>query len=218
MPLRPRERYRQTGPDPHDTEQLLALVLGTGVRGHSTRTMARRLLQEFGGVRGIASAPPGALAVVEGVGEARAVRVHAACALADRVVRREVEVLRVRDAASAWRALRPGLDGLEHEELHAAYVDRRGRLLHVRALTRGSPQFTIVDPAQVLRPAVQLGAAGVVLAHNHPSGDPTPSAQDVATTSRVQQAAEVLNIRLLDHLVLGGGRFVSLAEQGHLVG
>jgi len=90
-------------------------------------------------------------------------------------------------------------------------------VLHLRRLTVGNDALTIVDPRQVLRPAVQLSASSVVVAHNHPSGDPTPSREDLEVTARLAHAARIVGVRLLDHLVLGAGRFVSLAEQGQLL-
>jgi len=154
---------------------------------------------------------------VVGLGQARAVRIHAACSLAQRASRSRRPGIRVVDASTAWRVLRPGLEHLEHEELHALYLDRGGRVLHLRRLTVGNDALTIVDPRQVLRPAVQLSASSVVVAHNHPSGDPTPSREDREVTARLAHAARIVGVRLLDHLVLGAGRFVSLAEQGQLL-
>ncbi len=213
----PRERYQAFGPGGLGDVDLLALVLGTGVSGHSARAIATSLVEEFGGVAGIAAAPPGALERVQGLGVARAVRVHAACALGEHLARHRRPRLRVQDAASAWRLMRSVMEHLEHEELHAAYLDRRGRVLHLRRVTAGNDALTIVDPRQILRPAIQLGACSLVVAHNHPSGDPTPSAQDVEVTVRLARAADIVGVRLLDHLVLGAGRFVSLAEQGALI-
>ncbi len=210
----PRERYLAHGSEGLGEVELLALVLGTGVRGRSAHSIAAQLIEDFGGVLGVASAPPGALTVVVGLGHARAVRVHAACSVALRVVRSPRPAIRVCDAHAAWRVLRSGLEHLDHEELHALYLDRGGRVLHQRRLTAGNDALTIVDPRQVLRPAVQLGASSVLVAHNHPSGDPTPSREDREVTGRLAHAARIVGVRLLDHLVVGSGCFVSLAEQG----
>jgi DNA repair protein RadC len=213
----PRERYTLDGPEGFGDADLLALVLGTGSGGRSVRGIAADLLDTYGGVAQIASSPVRALTRVPGVGPARAVRVHAACALARRRERSHPRA-RVHDAESAWRLLRPALDELDHEQLHALYLDRRGGVLDRRRLTQGNDGYTIVDPRQVLRPAVQLGACALIVAHNHPSGDPTPSDGDRSCTWRLAAAAEVLGMRLLDHLVLGGGTYVSMAEQGELEG
>ncbi len=213
----PRERYALDGPEGFGDADLLALVLGTGAGGRSVRGIAGELMDTYGGIHQIAASPVGALTQVAGLGPARAVRVHAACALARRRERPGART-RVSDAESAWRILRADLEELDHEELHALYLDRRGRLLARRKLTQGNDGYTIVDPRQVLRPAVQLGACGVIVAHNHPSGDPTPSDGDRSCTWRLAAASELLGVRLLDHLVLGHGTYVSLAEEGELEG
>jgi DNA repair protein RadC len=212
--MQQRERYAVDGPEQYGAVELLALVLGTGAAGRSTRAIAADLLDKFDGVHGLAHAPVEALTHVSGVGLARAVRVHAACALARRGDR--AETAQITEPRDAERVLAGALRGLPHEELHALYLARRGRLLAHRRLTRGNDRLTIVDPRQVLRPAVQLGAVAVVLGHNHPSGDPTPSAQDLACTERVGAAAAVLGVQLVDHVVVGATRCVSLAAEGLL--
>lgn len=211
----PRERYALEGPTDFGEVELLALVVGTGTAERSSRQIALALLERFGDVDGLAAAPVQALTAISGVGMARAVRVHAACTLGRRA-RRVPPGAAVRNAQQAWQVLRGRMEGLPHEELHALYLDRRGRPLGRLCLTRGSAAFTIVDPRQILRPAVELGASGLILAHNHPSGDPTPSDEDRGCTRRVEQAARTLGVSLLDHLVLGRDSYVSLAELGVL--
>ena len=214
-PLRPRERYTIEGPDHFDDAELLALVLGTGTGGRSAVQIARDLLDRFGGFSGLRQAPPGALAGVLGVGQARAVRVHAACAMARGGLRRPPPT-RVLTPEQAWGFFAPRVAELEREELHALYLGRRGRVLSWRSLTVGNDSFTIVDPRQILRPAIRAGALSIILAHNHPSGDPAPSDADRRCTRRVAQAGQLLGVALLDHLVIGEDGFTSLAEQGEL--
>ena len=196
--------------EPVGDVELLALILGLDAGGRGTRETAGELLDRFGGVLGIAATPVHALTEVHGVGLARAVQVHAACVLAARPRTRVRHDLRVTCAEEAWRVLREGLEFLEVEELHALYIDRRGRPLERRRISMGSDSQTIVDPRRVMRPAVQLGAPAVIVAHNHPSGDPTPSEADVDVTRRLREAGDVLGIRLLDHLVIGDGTFRSV--------
>ncbi|HJN76270.1 MAG TPA: DNA repair protein RadC [Myxococcota bacterium] len=200
-----RERYI-LGSHCGDVE-LLALVLGTMAGGRGTREVAGELIDRFGGVRGIATTPVVALTEVHGIGEARAIRIHAACALAARPRARIRPDRTVTSPDDAWLHLREGLEHLDVEELHALYLDRRGRPLARRRISVGNDASTIVDPRQVLRPAIQLGAASVIVAHNHPSGDPEPSDADLDVTRRLRAAAEVLGVRLLDHLVIGDGDF-----------
>jgi len=114
----------------------------------------------------------------------------------------------------AWRQLRERLEHLDVEELHALYLDRRARPLAIRRLSVGNDSSTIVDPRQVFRPAIQLGACSVIAAHNHPSGDPSPSAEDRAVTLRLMEAGELLGVPLLDHLVIGAGTFARVDVGG----
>jgi DNA repair protein RadC len=215
--LRPRERYSHHGATRFGDAELLALIIGTGTAGLSALEIGAALLSRYGGVAALASAQVADLQRQPGLGLARAVRVHAALALG----RRSLDVSGdptqpVRSPDDAHAQLGPGLRALPDEELHALYLDRRHRPRARRMLTRGSDGFTVVDPRQVFRPAVSLGASAVVLAHNHPSGDPTPSAQDREVTRRVAAAGRILGIALLDHLVIGDTDYVSLAEWGEL--
>lgn len=213
--MQAREQYGVTGPDELGDIELIALVLGTGAGGRTVRAIATELVERHGTVKAMASASAGALAAVRGVGPARAVRLHAGLTLGLRAARQLPSLEEpVRDAAGAARWFVPALGDRVTEELHALFLDRRNRPLAYRHLTRGSDRFTVVDPRQVMRIAVELGAHAVLVAHNHPSGDPEPSAEDLAVTRRLKQAGEVLGVNVLDHLVIGGTRWVSLAERG----
>ncbi len=211
-----RERYRVDGPQTFGDAELVALVLGTGSAGRSSLEIAASLLDQFGGLSGLARRQPHELCQVGGVGAERAVRVHAALEIGRRALEPPEPQEPVCSPVHAWRVLAPALTGLQDEELHALYLDRRRRPIARRRLTRGSDAFTVVDPRQVFRVAVGVGASGVILAHNHPSGDPTPSPQDRDITDRVARAGRVLGIPLLDHLVVGAAEWRSLAEEGSL--
>lgn len=213
----PRERYASTGPDGQGDAELLALVIGTAAGGRSALAIAHALLDRFQGVRGVREAPLAALAGVAGIGPARAVRIHAALHLGGRAARpRLVRGTRLATPHDAWRLLSPRLLPLPVEELHALYLDRRHRLLAHVVVSRGNDHLTVVDPRAVFRPALQVGAAAVVVAHNHPSGDPEPSPEDLAVTRRLARAGHVLAVQLADHLVIADGGWTSLAERGHI--
>ena len=215
--MRPRERYRHHGPASFGDAELLALVLGTGAGGCSALGIAAGLLDRHGDLAGVAEAPVEALARQVGIGPARAVQLHAALQAGRRSAAGRVDLERpVCTPRDAWEHLGPLLGPLDAEELHALYLDRRRRPCGHRRLTRGNDGFTVVDPRQVFRPAVAFRAHALVLAHNHPSGDPTPSAQDREVTRRVGAAGRILGIALLDHLVVAGTRWVSLAERGEV--
>lgn len=215
--MRPRERYTLFGPERFTDTELLALIIGLGAAGQSSQELAGALLARFGDLSSLAAAPVEAIRAVPGIGPARAVRLHAAlqagCRAARASRRGEPVVLCPEDA---WELLRPGLEGQESEELHALYLNRRRQVLALRPLTRGTDSQTLVEPRQVFRLAVQCGASGVIVAHNHPSGDPSPSGQDLDITRRLVSAGRLLGIELVDHLILGGDGFVSLQRDGHM--
>lgn len=206
----PLERYAVEGPESFGEIDLLALVLG----GPGAEGLALALLERFGGPDGLASAPVAALAQVPGVGPRGAVRVHAACQLARRGRRSRGRYARTPEEAA--HSLRGVVEGLPHEEAHGLFLNTRGRILALRRISSGSDRLTVLDPRQVLRPAVELGAMAVVLAHNHPSGDPTPSHEDLSITRRIAAAADVLGVQLADHLIFGEDSYVSMAELGIL--
>lgn len=214
--MRRRERYAADGPGRLGDAELVALVLETGSARRTALAIAADLVDRFDGLGGLARRQPQELVDVPGVGLARAVRLHAALELGRRAVGPPLDLDPVTSPELAYALLGPALQGLPDEELHGLYLDRRRRPVARRRLTRGSDGFTVVDPRQVYRIAVGVGAAAVILAHNHPSGDPTPSSQDRDVTERVARAGRVLGIPLLDHLVVGAGRYASFAAAGEL--
>lgn len=206
--------YERVGPEACTDTDLIALVLGGG-GGRGARTLASDLLDRHGPPNRLLRLPPQRLAGIPGLGPQRAVRLHAALALGARAARQVSDApATVTSTADAARWLQPGLAGLPHEELHALYLDRRHRPLTRRLLSRGSPEATVVDPADIVRPALELGAAAFILAHNHPSGDPEPSREDIEATTRVAEGAALFRITLLDHLIVAGERVLSLRERG----
>ncbi len=213
----PRERYLLAGPDGSGPADLVALVLGTGAGGRTARGIASDLLDRFGGLRGIAAASPAALAGVRGVGPARAIRLHAGLVLGQRAATEaRVNTVPVTTPAGAAEWFLPALDGLDHEEFHALYLDKRLRPLGYRRLSSGNDAYTVVDPRQVFRPGIEVGAGGVIVGHNHPSGDPEPSDADRQATRVLARAGQLIGIEVRDHLVVGGGNWVSLATRGEL--
>lgn len=211
----PRESWLKSGSSVCDRE-LVALILGTGTAGRSAVDVADAILERFGGLWGLARAETAELEHLDGVGPVRAMRLHAALEAGRRSLQPREAAPLIRTPHDAWRQLSSFLPARRDEELHALYVDRRRRLIAARALTRGSDGFTVVDPRQVFRVAVGLSAHAVILAHNHPSGDPTPSEQDREITRRVAAAGRMLGIQLLDHIIIGTEGWRSLAHEGLL--
>lgn len=209
-----RERYWSEGPGSLGDAELVALILETGAGGRTALAIATDLVERAGGLTGLAAMEPHEWLCVDGIGQARAVRIHAALALGRRAAAAPGRGDVVTTADQAFAVLGPPLRGLRDEELHALFLDRRHRPLAHRRITRGSDALTVVEPRQVYRLAVGVGAAAVILAHNHPSGDATPSAQDRDVTERMGRAGRVLGIQLLDHLVVGAASYVALGGGG----
>jgi DNA repair protein RadC len=212
-----RERYLVEGPDLLGDSELLALVIGPGNARRGALEVASAALTRLGGMASLARSLPQELEEIDGLGIAAAVRLHAAMELGRRALREPpARGAFIGSPPAAWSLFGPRLAHLPHEELHAAFLDRRKRVIAVRCMTVGTDALTLVDPRQIFHHAVRVGAAAVILAHNHPSGDPEPSEQDRQVTRRVDQAGRTLGVRLVDHLVLAFDRYVSLAERGEL--
>jgi len=209
---KPRERLWRCGtPSISDTE-LIALVLGTGVRDHPVLEVAADLVTSVGGVAALSRASPHELAQITGVGMARAARLAAAFELG----RRAVEVVHHRrtlgSAEDVYRCVASRLAGLSQEVFIAIGVDVRGRLIDIVEVARGSVAHVEVHPREVFRPLVRMAAAGGVAVHNHPAGDLTPSQEDRELTRQLREAGRVLGIPIIDHIIVGDRSFRSLAE------
>jgi len=214
--LQPRERHPRFGAPHLGGTGLLTLVLGTSGQTGREATISQTLLERFGSLAEVANADISELRQVPGIGPSRAVRLSAALQLGRRSLRPDQEQPLIQSALDAYEQLYAELGGRGREMLYALYLNRRKALVGARLLTAGNEAHTIVDPRQVFRPAVRSGACAVIVAHNHPSGDPSPSAQDLAVTRRLAEAGALLGIELLDHLIIGAGTYTSLAEQGLL--
>lgn len=216
---RPRERLAAVGPEVLSAAELVALLLGTGDGKRSALALAESLLARYAsedeptGLRGLADAPGGELADLPGLGPAKVGRLLAARELGRRLAERSgAGPATIASADDAWRLLAPRLEGLDRERFVAVLLSRKHAVLGVEVVAIGTLDATIVHPREVFKPAIRRSAAAVLLAHNHPSGDPTPSPEDHALTRRLLQAADVLGLQVLDHLVIGAGRYVSLRE------
>lgn len=211
-PDRPRERLLRRGANAIPEVELLAILLGTGVRRQPAVAVASALLHSSGGVVPLSRASPRELAQVRGVGAARAARVAAAFELG----RRALETEQRRDSLvrpeDVFHCVAPRLAGLAQEVFLAIGLDVRNGLLDVVEVARGTVASVDVHPREVFRPLVRMAAAGAVLVHNHPSGDPTPSFEDVELTRRLRAVGELLGIPVVDHVVVSDRQFRSINE------
>lgn len=217
---RPRERLHAHRADALATRELLAVVLGSGSSGRSALDLAAGLLARYGGsLRRMGRAEPDDLRSVHGVGPARAASVAAALELGRRAAAEPARAeRRIRAPRDVHRRLGPVLRDRTQEEFWALYLDTQNRVLAERRLTVGLLNTSLVHPREVFAPALAASAASVLLAHNHPSGDPEPSREDVEVTRQLVASGELLGIPVRDHVVLGDGRWVSLMERGVLGG
>ncbi|MGE5233116.1 MAG: RadC family protein [Acidobacteriota bacterium] len=212
---RPRERLLESGEAALSDAELLAVLLRTGRRGASALDVARDLLRESGGLEGLPGLAPPALRR-SGIGPAKSAAVRAAIELGRRLARAQLperDLLGHPAAVARYLTLRYGLP--DQEVMGALYLDTRNRLLGERELFRGTLSRAAAEPRAILKEGLLRGAAGVVVFHTHPSGDPSPSAEDLAFTRRVAEAGEIVGVRLVDHLVLGtAGAWTSLRQRG----
>ena len=215
---RPRERLRALGAAALTTSELLALLLGTATTGRSaTETASEMLLRAGGSLRRLGQMPIASLTELPGLGEVRALAVHAALEIGRRLAAESVDDGEpMRGPRDVWRFYAPRLEGLTVEEFHVAVLDSQHRLERDVLISRGILNSSLVHPREVFREAIAERAASLVLVHNHPSGDPTPSVDDRAVTSQLVAAGRLLDIPIQDHIVIGRGRFLSFAEAGML--
>ena len=214
---RPRERWLARGPTALSDAELLALLLRVGVRGRNAVELANACLARFGGLAPIFAAEVGAVAALPGIGLARALQLRAAVELSRRAIHEELRERALFDSPGAVRDyLRLTLGSLSAEAFFGLFLDAQHRLLVVEELFRGSLTQTAVYPREIVKRALSLNAAAIVFAHNHPSGVAEPSQADRQLTDVLVRSLDLVDVRVLDHFVVGGPQVVSFAERGWL--
>ncbi len=211
----PRERLRHMGASALKTQELLAIVLRTGTRGENVLHLAERVLNECGGLAGLARKPYDELVKIRGIKGVKAIELAAVLELGHRMIKAApAESDMVKSPADAANLL-SDMSCLEQEVMRTILLDTKNRVLAMPVVYRGSLHTTVIRTTELFREAVRNNCAAIIVAHNHPSGDPTPSPEDVAVTREIVQAGKILDIDVLDHLVIGAGqKFVSLKERG----
>lgn len=212
---RPRERMRKVGAGAVSTAELLAIILRTGTGGENVVRLAERLLAEFGSLPGLSRASITELMNVKGIGEAKASEVKAALELGRRLMASAPEERPVVSSpADAANLLMSEMMFLEQEHLRLVLLDTRNRVLQIPTIYVGSLNTSVVRVGELFRAALKANAAAMIVAHNHPSGDPAPSPEDIQVTRKLVEAGKLMDIEVLDHIVIGHQRFVSLKERG----
>jgi len=222
--LRPREQLLARGCDAMQDDQLLAILLRTGTKGCNVVELSRRLLNTYGSLRELAKASPEELIELKlpGLGTIKAVELSAALEIARRVAKPAPPSQSIQQPAVVAGILRPLVNDLDYEVFLVLPLDRKNRLKgRVVRVSHGTLDAALVHPREVFREAVRISAASVIVAHNHPSGDPTPSAEDVRLTKQLVAAGKVIDIPVLDHIIMGNEvilapGYISLRDKGYL--
>ena len=212
---RPRERLANLGPQALSNAELLAILLRVGVTGENSVQVGQRLLQSFGGLAGLHRAAFEEVCSQRGIGPAKAAQIKAAIELGRRLsLESPEERPAIHSPEDAAALVRYEMSALEQEHLRVMLLDVRNRVLDIVEVYQGSLNTSQVRVGELFKAAIRRNAAAIIIVHNHPSGDPTPSPDDIAITRAIAQAGKLLDIEVLDHLVIGGGRYISLKERG----
>ncbi|HUX86095.1 MAG TPA: DNA repair protein RadC [Chloroflexota bacterium] len=211
---RPRERLLERGPAALSTAELLAILLRTGTVGLMVTDLARDLLREYNGLSGLARVSAQELSQRHGLGPAKAAQLKAALAIAQRLVEEQlVEKPKIASPEDIARLVRVDMAPLEQEQLRILLLDTKNRLLAIRTLYTGSLNQSTVRIAEIFKAAIRENAAAIAVVHNHPSGDPTPSPEDVRVTKLIVEAGQLLDVDVIDHVIIASRGHVSLRER-----
>lgn len=214
---RPRERLLRYGANHLSNQELLAILIGSGTKNESVMDLSKRLLMHFEGLNLLADAAIEELTAIKGIGPAKGVTLLASIELGLRISRyRPTRRYVVRTPEDGAQYVMEEMRSLNQEHFVALFLDTKNQILHQQTIFIGSLNASIVHPREIFREAVKRSAASIICVHNHPSGDPTPSQEDIHVTERLVNAGEMIGIEVLDHLIIGDRKFVSLKEKGYL--
>lgn len=212
---RPRERMLQHGAQALSNAELLAILLRTGTFSESAVGLAHRVLMESGNLRNLTDLSTDQLTSIKGIGTAKALQIKAGIELGRRLARSSMEqTVKIRSPKDAADYMMEDMRYLQKEHFVCLFLNTKNQVLAEETLSMGSLNASIVHPREVFRAAIKRSSASIICLHNHPSGDPSPSPEDVELTRRLVQAGELIGIEVLDHVIIGDRRYVSLKEQG----
>ncbi|AKG35877.1 RadC family protein [Paenibacillus durus] len=212
---RPRERMMQNGAESLSQAELLAILLRTGTRQESAIHVAQRILGQVGGLRRLADLSIEEMMDIKGIGPAKAVQLKAGIELGRRMSNSRLgQPVTIRSPHDAADILTEQLRYLQKEHFVCLFLNTKNHVIAQETLSMGSLNASIVHPREVFRAAIKCSSASIICAHNHPSGDPTPSPEDISLTRRLLEAGGIVGIDVLDHLIIGDDGFVSMKEQG----
>jgi DNA repair protein RadC len=212
---RPRERLLNHGPAALTNVELLAILLNTGLAGESVLSVAERLLREHGGFTGLMTMSAQELARIHGLGPAKATKLKASMEIANRILASNPNQRpRISTPDDVTNLIGLEMSLLEQEQLRIVLLNTRNEVMGIRTLYQGTTNQAQVRIAEVFREAVRANAVAIVVVHNHPTGDPTPSAADISLTQELVTAGNTLDVKVLDHMIIGHGRHISMKRLG----
>jgi len=212
---RPRERLQHYGPAALATAELIAIMLRMGVAGQSAVALAQSLLAQFDGLPGLARATIAELCAIKGIGEAKAVQLKAALELGRRLlIASPQDRPQIKSPADAANLLMMEMSLFDQEHLRVILLDTKNHVLAIETVYQGNVNTAVIRVGELFRDAIRQNCAAIIVVHNHPSGDPTPSPEDVHITEQMVEAGNLLDIEVLDHIIVGNQRYVSLKERG----
>ncbi|MCS1383743.1 JAB domain-containing protein [Lysinibacillus sphaericus] len=216
MADRPRERLLRQGAMSLSNQELLAILLRTGTKEESVLALANRVLSTFERLHHLKHATIEEMIAIKGIGEVKAIQILAAIELGRRLSQKQNDdKFTVRSPQDAAAYLMPDMTSLSQEHFVVLFLNVKNQIMHKQTIFIGSLNASIVHPREIFREAVKRSAASIICAHNHPSGIPTPSPEDIEVTKRIQEAGYIIGIELLDHIIIGDHQFISLKEKGY---
>ncbi|MEH7112088.1 DNA repair protein RadC [Neobacillus niacini] len=214
---RPRERFIQNGPESLSNHELIAILLRTGTKDESVLQLSNRLLTNFEGLRFLKSATLQEMTEIKGIGQAKAIQILAAVEIGRRIANLNyTDRYVIRSPEDGANYVMNDMRFLSQEHFVCLYLNTKNQVLHKQTIFIGSLNASIVHPREVFREALKRSAASIICLHNHPSGDPAPSREDIDVTKRLVECGKMIGIDVLDHLIIGENKFVSLKEKGYL--
>ncbi|WP_449620068.1 RadC family protein [Robertmurraya sp. Marseille-Q9965] len=214
---RPRERFEQSGPESLSNHELIAILLRTGTKDESVLQLSNRLLTSFDGLRLLKDSTLAEITAIKGIGKAKAIQVLAAVEIGRRISNLAYDDRYViRSPEDGANYVMNDMRFLSQEHFVCLYLNTKNQVLHKQTIFIGSLNASIVHPREVFKEALRRSAASVICLHNHPSGDPQPSREDIEVTKRLVESGKIIGIEVLDHLIIGENKFVSLKEKGYL--
>jgi len=212
---RPRERLQRFGPEALSAQELLALVIGRGIPKKSVMNIAQELLTRFGNVKAISQATIEELSQIKGIGLAKAAQIKACFELGRREdLEPELKNFDIKDPEAVVKAIRASIKDKAKEHFKLILLNPRNKIIGISTISIGTLNASLVHPREVFKDAITHSAASVVLAHNHPSGDPEPSEDDITITKRLIEVGKILGVEVIDHIIVGKNGFFSFKERG----